>query len=249
MSIQPIARQALGRVGLLPAARWLRRMPGRLGEEALRELEQSIDVPALRIRVPDIDEAHVGAAREMQELGPLHTRFLETVATSPERAMGRELAGFVAWFTRTQRPRRILDLGAGFAAALFRRYAQQADAPVEVWSVASRSGDVARTATFLADHALPTDRLTTWNDFRATTEAGFDLVLHDLEDGAMLRRTALPNAIARTRSGGWILVDGMQRPDDQTAVRQLLALSRLPSWSLRRWTLDRFGRHAQLVAR
>ncbi len=248
MSTHSPARETLDRAGLLRGTRWLRHAPRRSWNLARRGLEERVDGRQLRERLPELALYSVGADLERLALEPLYAEYIDRVSTE-EMAISLELAQFLAWFCSCRSPRRILDLGSGFSSVVFREWVSRTDSEAVVWSVDDDEEWLALTRGFLTDHGLSSERVMSWEAFRATGERGFDLVFHDLGHTDSLRRDALPEILARTASGGWLVLDDVHHPGYERFVRRLLATLGLDAWSLRAYTRDRFGRYAQLVAR
>jgi protein-L-isoaspartate O-methyltransferase len=162
----------------------------------------------------------------------------------PNATTSLEVAAFLTELCDRHRPRRILEIGTGFASAVLRRLGEPPSWLPEIWSVDDDPSRLATTRRFLAQESLRVSRLLSWQEFQDTSEAGFELVVHDLGAAAA---GILPAVLERVKGRGLLLLDGAHRAAEERAVRRLLAESGAEYWSLRRLTRDCFGRYALLA--
>jgi predicted O-methyltransferase YrrM len=161
-------------------------------------------------------------------------------------AASLELSVLLTSLCRILHPWRVVDLGSGFSSYVLRLYAAQAKPSPEVWSVDDSAEWLNKTREYLSALGLSTANLGTWEDFAASGQSGFDLILHDL--GNMETRAgALPRVIELGRPGAMIVLDDVHKGTYRRAACAALRRRRLPCWSLRSFTLDRFGRYAWLT--
>jgi predicted O-methyltransferase YrrM len=190
------------------------------------------------------------AAREASlraVLDPLYRRYLEG-GTSEARSISLETAVFFGFLCEAVGARRILDLGSGFGSVVSARYAA-AHPSVISHSVELSPERLARLRRDLQRLGLPTGELLTWPEFVGRREAGYDLVLHDL-DGMLMRAQTLPGALDAVLPTGLLLLDDSHKQPYAAAVRSQLdryCADVVPQ--AEELTRDRFGRCALLLAR
>lgn len=176
-------------------------------------------------------------------LHPFHAAYVAGVST-PKMAMSLETAVLLHLLCVDARPRRLLDLGSGFSSFVLRRYAKETGA--EVTSVDDNGDWLARTAAFLADHDLSSDRLRHWDAFVADPAPPYDLIFYDFSS-MPVRRDNLPHALDWA-AGGIVVLDDLHKAPYADAARGLIArrpdLRLLPA---RGHTADRLGRFAGVV--
>jgi predicted O-methyltransferase YrrM len=96
-----------------------------------------------------------------------------------------------------------------------------------------------KTGEFLTDNHLPTDGLTLWPlEFDA---GSFDLVFHDMANGALRERVA-PLAAAAVKPGGCIVYDDAQHDGHLASFESAAAANNITLYSLAWLTLDVIGR-------
>jgi predicted O-methyltransferase YrrM len=174
-----------------------------------------------------------------------HVAYVEVVS-APDWAISLELAAVLDALCRTLQPKRVADLGSGFSSYVLRRYA--VDASREAVSVDSDAAWLNRTREFLERSRLPIEGLVEWRDFVAGREAPFDLVLDDL--GSVEGRIdTIPFVLELVRPSGFVIFDDCHRANLRSALEGECRARRNPVFSLRRATLDGFGRYAYLVQR
>jgi len=163
--------------------------------------------------------------------------------------VSEELCRFLGVLCATRRPRRILDLGSGFSSALFRLYREGSDPGVEIVSVDDSPQWLDVTRAFLVSAGLPAEGLLTWPELLAREAGTFDLVLHDLGN-LRTRADVLPDVVRFCRPGGLVVLDDVHSQFYRSSVRRFLRRSQAKPrvYSLRRLTLDRWGRYAMLLA-
>lgn len=206
------------------------------------------DIRRLQKRLPALADYDQKAEAARQRLAEEHQRYVTSVSTEAAAA-SLETCVFLWVLCDALQPRRIADLGSGFSSYLFRTWAHQANAPVEVWSADDDPEWLARTAAFLQGHDLETRRLLSWEAFAAEDRGTFDLVFHDL--GSMPTRVrTFGQAILLAGEAGAVLLDDVHKRKKyrQFARDELLRLGR-DSYDLKSLLQDRYGRYAWLVLR
>jgi predicted O-methyltransferase YrrM len=165
------------------------------------------DRAAARRAFPELESGELTTAR--RELAPHQGRYV-SVVSSPDYAISPELASFLLTLCRHRRPRRLLDLGSGFSSFVFRCYQAEDPGDPEVWSVDDDDAWLERTAGYLGENGLRTDRLLGLDAFLRSGERGFDLVLHDLSTiGSAVRAGLLAAALELASPGGVVVIDDL----------------------------------------
>jgi predicted O-methyltransferase YrrM len=208
-------------------------------------METRLDARRLRERLPELTGPPQEHDRLRISLLPLYRRFVACVAP-PSSAMSLEVAGFLLDLCEQRQPRRILEVGTGFASAVLRQMGEPPGWLPEIWSADEDSARLARVRAFLAQEALPANRLLSWQDLSETAEGGFDLVVHELVPAA---RSILAGLLDRVTTGGLLLLDGAHCPVLERSARHVLDAAGAEHFSLRALTRDCFGRHALLALR
>jgi predicted O-methyltransferase YrrM len=207
----------------------------------------ALDLARLRHRVPGLRAFETLARESRRELEPHYRAYVSSVST-PGMAVSLELAVFLDVLCRLIEPDRILDLGSGFSSFVFRRHPSSTDVrrPSTVWSIDDTPEWLEETRAYLVRQGLSTENVMTWDVLRLRAPAAFDLVLHDL--GRMpLRQTVLENVLGLCRIGGFLVLDDVHKGPYRAHAARVLERARLDYFSLRRLTLDPFGRYAWLV--
>jgi hypothetical protein len=160
-------------------------------------------------------------------------------------AISLQLSVFATALCFALQPRRILDLGSGFSSVAFRLYSQHVVRSPEVWSVDDSPQWLEKTRRFVSYHGLPIGEFLLW-DSLASSRTTFDLVLHDL-GGIELRTSSFERVLSMVNADGHLIVDDAHFWRYQQYVRKLLKSTVFGCYSLRYFTVDRYGRYALLV--
>lgn len=204
-----------------------------------------IDSAKLQQIYPQLRNYEALAAPIRAQLQPYYDEYISTMSTEA-MAIGFESAVFLTALCHIHVPHRILDLGSGFSSLVFRLFATTVDSTPSVWSVDDELSWLETTRTFLVSNDLSSDNLVYWQTFIDTRPETFDLVLHDL--GRMPVRTrTLEDAIALAHTGGLIVLDDIHKDEYRSYVKRVLKRLKLPFYSLRAFTKDRYGRYCYLV--
>ena len=190
--------------------------------------------------MPNVESEVANARRDLVDAWARYT----TLISSEEMAVSLELASVLDALCRLASPQSVLDLGSGFSSYVVRRFARESGAAVT--SVDTSPEWLDRTGEFLAEEGLSTARLAVWSDFVNENTDTFDLVLHDMGRKSQ-RSETFPQVLDLVEPGGHLLLDDMHKPHLQAYYRAALAARNVSSLSLRRLTLDRFGRYAALA--
>jgi len=208
---------------------------------------EGMDWAALTRRIPPLSTFRASAAGSAAELRPLYQEYVTDVS-APYMAISLDLAVLLTVLCEALRPQSILDLGSGFSSVVFRRHAMSRGPGITVWSVDDSEEWLGRTGRFLSRHGLAADNLVGYDLLLRDNNAQFDLVLHDL--GTMdVRARTLAEAIARTRSGGVIVLDDVHKQPYASLAKRALAREGMTPYSLRRVTEDDISRYSLLAFR
>lgn len=193
---------------------------------------------------PEVAAAIADAQTRAQTLRPGHERYVSQVST-PIMAVSLETAGVLLSLCERLGPSRILDLGSGFSTAVFVRWAANNGA-----SVVSYDNDpewLARTAGYIESESLPIPELRELR-YAGTLPQKNDLVF--LDAGLPPERIGLLAAAAASLSpDGLLVIDDVNQHPFGGQVRLGALPNGLRLYSLRRQTLDTFGRFSALGIR
>jgi len=201
----------------------------------------------LRIRLPELRQAERLMAAARQDLAPHHAAYVRNVST-PEMALSLETSAFILALVRAMRPHAVADLGSGFSSFVLRFHAAEAGSDsVVVHSVDDSAGWLEHTADFLRATGMPTSGLYPWAAYRQRDPAQrFGIVLHDLGDMDS-RRDALPFVMRMRATHGVVVLDDMHKKEYAPVARAQFRAAGLHVFQVRRYTLDRLGRFAELA--
>jgi predicted O-methyltransferase YrrM len=190
--------------------------------------------------------------RSRSELEPYYSEYVTAVSTRV-MAISLELSVLLDAVCTARLPHRILDLGSGFSSLVFRRYAGQAGAEVDVQSVDHDAEWLARTRRYLEHCGVCATGLSTWSEFRSRQHSPFDLILHDLggpdDDHIGYRLAVLPDVLALLAPAGVLVLDDAHLRSLGPAARRLLDTRSFRYWSLKAFVQDDFDRWAMLITR
>lgn len=214
-------------------------------KHASRDRRESDGLARLYARIPELATLRATAHASRNLLAAAYRTYATTVST-PVWAISLETAGLLHALCFLLRPAAILDLGSGFSSFTFRSYARSAPHPCTVHSVDEDSHWLERTREFLGRHQLPTDGLFLWSEFRHRTPLNYDLILHDMGRMA-LRLKSLDTVFSCRAPAGLIVLDDMHRPEYASDALAKCRARSLEVLSLRKLTIDQFGRYACLA--
>jgi len=214
-----------------------------------KSLKESIDPFLLGRIIPRMPRYGRLAPEYQGKMKSLYTQYKSEVSAE-DMAISSELSVFPLFFCHAVRPTTILDLGSGLSSAVFRAYASAIVPAPMIWSIDDSPIWLEKTRSFLDVNRLPFGNLLTWESFinlkSDDRPEGFDLVLHDL--GNMeCRREALQRVLRFVNKRGFLVLDDMQFPGYAGYVTSLLREQNFRYYSLKKLTLDSFGRYAILV--
>jgi len=220
-----------------------------LRELALADHRTGGSAPAVSTDAPlnpgTLDEIADEARAARAVLADAYSRYVAAVS-SEDMAISMETASFLFALCRRIRPSRILDLGSGFSSFAFRAYAHTTDRRCLVHTVDDDEAWLERTRDFVSREDLAPDGLFAWAQFEEALLSDYTLVLHDL--GRMPRRsTTVEFAVTCLAPNGVLVLDDMHKPHYASQAEAVCARAGLRVFSLRSYTLDRFGRFACLA--
>lgn len=205
-----------------------------------------------RLDARRLQAAHSGLSIEEGELASLQRMFLQShheyvSHLSPaDMAASLPTLAYLYFLCRATRARSVLDLGSGLSSYVLRCYARDAAYPVSVTSVDDDAKWLARTEEFLRENGCgDVGALSLWSDYQSSPAQRHDVVFHDLAGGEV-REEAMPFAVAQVAPGGLIVLDDAQHPGHRARMGTELSAAAMQIYSLRRWTLDGYGRWAVL---
>lgn len=161
-------------------------------------------------------------------------------------AVSFESACFLYLWCETYRPNFILDLGSGYSSYVFRLYKSEFEDRPTVFSVDSSVEWLDKTREYLAQNHLSQENLISSNFLSGVELAGLDFAFFDIRPLDM-RIALLPAVFAKLNEGGAIIVDDMHKRHFRPGIRR--AAAHLPGhlFSLKRFTLDSYGRYAYML--
>ncbi len=180
-----------------------------------------------------------GECRE--QLRPVYEGYVRDVS-SANMAASLELGALLLALCRINRWHRLLDLGSGFSSYVFRLYAKE-NPGVVVYSVDDDPVWLKRTASFLSEHQLSTERLLWLDDFLRESTQPFDCILHDL-NFVEVRIHHVEDVLSRLATDGMAIFDDVHKTDYRIELLRKLAPLPGKTFSLRPVTADSFGRYA-----
>lgn len=166
--------------------------------------------------------------------------------SSSRSAVSFETACFMYCWCEIYRPLFILDLGSGYSSYVFRLYQQRSGNDVRVVSVDDSTEWLEATRHYLAGHGLAQDGLLTVDGFTQLTPERTDLVFLDIRP-LQRRIDLLPGLFNALSDGGAIVVDDMHKPHFRPGMISAASTASGRFISLRRLTLDQYGRYSYLL--
>jgi predicted O-methyltransferase YrrM len=192
---------------------------------------------------PDLAEIELSLPQARAELAPLRRGYFPTVSME-SMALSLESAALVTVLCRALAPKRVVDLGSGFSSLVIRLAAPDA----QLFSVDHSSWWLDATRQYLEENDVDSNGLFTWDEFRSSGEADFDLVIHDIGSTFTLRGEVLPEVLQLPRPGGWVLIDDLQVGQYRAKVKNAVRTG-FEVYRLSHETMDWHRRYAWLVRR
>ena len=189
---------------------------------------------------PDISDYEMQSEQYRNILQPYYEEYTRDIST-PAMAISLEAAVFLYILTTKKRPRWILDLGSGFSSFTFRLYSMNTSNEVGIYSVDDDQQWLEKTRSYLTDRGVRSDNLLHWRDFQKLNVTQFDLIFHDL-GYPNVRAESLPFVLSLLDRGGILVLDDMHKSHYRANVRRVLSTRQFKLFSMRAYTLDKFGR-------
>lgn len=205
------------------------------------------DMAVLRKKFPRLQNFDGLSIKAKQKIEPYYKQYISTIS-SQEWAISFELSTFLMVLCDILKPKRILDCGSGFSSFVFRLYMSNVSPEPIVWSVDTSPEWLEKTRRFLDANDLPINNLTTWRQLCEDDVGTFDLILHDLGKTYTIRKNGLEKLITLSSSTGIIVIDDINRFGYETYVKLISKKSALNFYSLKLFTIDKFGRFSWLLS-
>lgn len=208
---------------------------------------QRRDARHVRRLFPALQHYRTLRRRHEAEIRPAYSAYVKEVSTE-DMAASLKVSSFLYVLASITRPSRILDLGSGFSSFALRWYAKASGQGAEVISVDDDEAWLMKTRSFLMSQGIDAVNLLHWREFKQSDPGDFDLIFHDL--GSMeLRAATLPEILILCRPGGLIVLDDMHSEFYRPLALKIVQDAGFRLLSLRKYTLDRFGRFSEIAMR
>lgn len=213
----------------------------------LKEMESRSGASRLSLQLKASPEQIEQKMREFREIILPFYKDYVTTTSSEIMAMSFELSLFVLALCEITKPRKILDLGSGFSSFCFRYWIKNYSPNSEVLSVDDAPEWLDKTRNFLVRHNLQGDKLITWDELIGGKDQNkFDLVFYDFGTFPV-RKSSLNKVIDFASRPSMLILDDMHSADYGLYVKKTLKERNLESFSIRRYTNDKFTRYAYLA--
>jgi predicted O-methyltransferase YrrM len=169
-----------------------------------------------------------------------------TTTSSEIMAMSFELAIFVLALCEITKPKKILDLGSGFSSFCFRYWIKKYSPDSKVLSVDDAAEWLDKTREFLLRNNIHGDQLITWDELLQDEYGKFDLVFYDF-GSFPVRKDSLNKVLDFASQSSMVILDDMHSAEYGLHVKKTIKERNLDSFSLRRYTNDKFTRYAYLA--
>ncbi|MBM0743236.1 glycosyltransferase [Phormidium sp. CLA17] len=161
-----------------------------------------------------------------------------------DHAVSWEAARYLFQAVQEAKPKRILDLGSGYSSLIFRTYQATLAPETTVVSVDDDAEWLEKTKAFLQANDISTEHCITWKDFlNAYADQSYDFILYDM--GNMYTRAEnLTKIVDVMEPTGSLIIDDVHFSFYAMVVFEVIGNYRLRLQSLKRETLDKYGRYA-----
>ena len=204
-----------------------------------------LDARRLRTLWPEMNDYHAKMPLDPHPLKPAYEQYVGSVSKA-DMAVSWETSCFLYFVATTRGCRTVLDLGSGFSSYVLRASAIHASNGATVNSVDDDALWLDKTESFLADNAMPIDRLTTWTQFNQHNHSRFDLIFHDLGN-MRTRAETFPAVLDLLEDGGLLVLDDMHNKRYRRVVEKHSGRNGISLYSVRKHTLDEYDRFAEIV--
>lgn len=212
----------------------------------LKDMVSRRDAPGLSSKL-GVDPKHI--EQKMQEFAKIIAPYYKNYVTTTSNeimAMSFELSLFTLALCEITKPKRILDLGSGFSSFCFRYWIKNYSPDSEVLSVDDAKEWLDKTREFLLRNNLQGGNLVTWEELIGGDYGKFDLVFYDF-GSFPVRKGSLNRVLDFALQPSMIILDDMHQAEYGLHVKKTLKQRNLESFSLRRYTHDKFTRYAYLA--
>lgn len=172
-----------------------------------------------------------------------HQYYVENISRV-DMAASLELSSVVYDLCRMTSPKKMIDIGSGFSSFILRTYAEKTP-KCRVWSIDDDTVWLDKTREYLKISSLNTDNLLTLEEFVASSENEFDILLLDL-NYVEVRKNYINLVVERCKQGGVILFDDVHKREFMMEVLQQTKKLPVKLYDLSAVTKDQFGRFALL---
>jgi len=212
----------------------------------LKEITSRRDAKRLCIKlgVSPVDVEH--KIQEFVKLILPYYKNYVTTTSSEIMAMSFELALFVLALCEITKPKKILDLGSGFSSFCFRYWIKNYSPNSQVLSVDDAPEWLDKTREFLLNNNVQGDQLITWDELLQGEYGKFDLVFYDF-GSFPVRKDSLHTVLDFASHPSMVILEDMHSAEYGLHVKKAIKERKLDSFSLRRYTNDKFTRYAYLA--
>lgn len=216
----------------------LQRSPKNYVIETIRGI---IDMIKLKIKIPQLRKFDEIAKTFHLKLKQFYQQYVTKVSAN-SMAISFESAVFLEVICIIFKPKYILDLGSGFSSLVFRLYKLNTNPKSIIWSIDDSHKWLEKSRSFLSAHNFSTENLSPWSKFIKNNNEVFDLIFYDLGN-MKIRKEKLKEVLKLARSGSIIILDDIHKHHYRNYVRRILKKYKIPSYSLKFFTEDKFGRY------
>ena len=181
--------------------------------------------------------------QEQARLFKIYRTYVSTISLE-DHAVSWEAARYLFQAVQEAKPKRILDLGSGYSSLIFRTYQAKFAPETTVVSVDDDAEWLEKTKAFLQANEISTDHCITWEEFLTTyPDQSYDFILYDM--GNMYTRAEnLTKIVDVMEPIGSLIIDDVHFSFYAMVVFEVIGNYRLRLQSLKRETLDKYGRYA-----
>ena len=235
-STQSVA-QLPGMIELVQTGQNAVAIPQSIASESINA--QAIEAHSQRL----IHKATVFNKQEQARLFKIYRTYVSTISLE-DHAVSWEAARYLFQAVQEAKPKRILDLGSGYSSLIFRTYQAKVAPGTTVVSVDDDAEWLEKTKAFLQANDISTEHCITWEAFKnAYADQSYDFILYDM--GNMHTRAEnLTKIVDVMEPTGSLIIDDVHFSFYAMVVFEVIGNYRLRLQSLKRETLDKYGRYA-----
>jgi predicted O-methyltransferase YrrM len=190
-----------------------------------------------------IHKAAIFDKHEQARLFGIYRTYVSTISLE-DHAVSWEAARYLFHAVQVAKPQRILDLGSGYSSLIFRTYQARFAPETVVVSVDDDAEWLGKTTDFLQANGISTQHCVTWETFLSSyANQSYDFILYDM--GNMYTRAEnLTKIVDVMEPTGSLIIDDVHFPFYAMVVFETIGNYGLRLQSLKRETLDKYGRYA-----